>query len=128
MSQYFTNSTAPALAEDVPAGRVVSLTGSLTGLAADATEAPLGVSAESGNAGDNITVIYLGSVLCDASGSISIGDPVAASADGDGKVYSVAGVATPTGSSGWGVGVAQTAAAGGKVRIFVNPGYTGERS
>lgn len=129
MSQFFTNSIVPALAEAVPKGRVVTLTGSLVGLAANATEAPFGISFDAGSTGDTITVIKEGSVMADASGSISIGQFVCASADGDGKVIAIDPTTALTGSSyRYTVGQAQTAAVGGQVRIFAFSGLDPRRS
>ena len=119
MSQFFTNSVVPALAETVPAGRVVTLTGSLAGLANNAAESPLGVSNSDGVTGDLIELIYIGSALMDASGSISQGDTVTCGDDNDGKVGAITTLAASL--QGWTVGVAQTDAVGGKVRVFVNP-------
>jgi len=120
MSTYFTLAGADLIAaENLPAARVVTWDTGELALAADETEVPVGITMDKADEGDSLSVYALGSgILVESTGAISQGALVMVADDGSGKVKAA------TGYSGmWTVGTAVRAAAGGFVRIILNPQY-----
>jgi hypothetical protein len=94
--------------------RVLAWDGSVLKYPANAATAPAGVLGYAATGGDYVIVINGESARIAASGSISAGGFVMASADGDGKVAALSG------STAYVVGQAQSAASGGEVLVNVN--------
>lgn len=102
-------------------GRAMTFDGTKLIYASSSFDIPAGPSLSSGDGGDYIDVAGPGSdsVLCDCSGSITIGAPVTPS----GSLGKFIAIADLNAHVGWVWGQANSAASGGKVRIVCNPQY-----
>jgi hypothetical protein len=101
--------------EDLEPGRVVGFDGTY---ADSETVSPAGITAAFSETGDVATLVNEGIYLCDSTGAIAQGTPVAAGTDG--KMVDASAI---PGDGVWILGVAVKAASGGKVQVLYRPAY-----